>query len=289
MENKKIYLLKKQAFLCGSLFFVCVLFSCQNKNILAKVDGIELTSEDVDAYLKLSDKNPKDKKERKKFVKDWVNYQAVLEELKINNPEKYTWLRTRSMFDLGEIALYHLQLEKVKNTNELVISDSVIKKYYNEHAKDFELKDFIVKALYVKIPINQAEAEMKLKDNFKLPNPKSLSIVEATAKLYASNYYYNDVDWAYFQNIFKDAPMEQFNRQSFVINRTKTFFKDSEYVYFINIFDYKLKSDNPPYDFLKDRIRQTILAKKINDLKSQNQAKLVNDILKKHEVEIYNN
>ena len=82
--------------------------------------------------------------------------------------------------------------------------------------------------------------------------------------------------------------MEQFNRQSFVINRTKTYFRDDEYVYFINIIDYKLKSDIPPFDFLKDRIRETILAKKFNELKSEQEAGFIKNIRKKHEIEIYN-
>ncbi len=250
------------------------------------MDDVQLTESDAAAWLHMNRTDLSDTLALRRLVKDWCTYQAMLLELKASYPEKYASLNTQSVFYQGEMALYYLEEQKFKAQTSQEVADSTIRRYYEANKKEYELQDFLVKALYIKIPVGQEKIEEKLREKYRLSKSKDIRQVEAIAKLNAENFYFNDQEWAYFNEVFEDAPMEQFNKQTFVINRTKTWFKDEKFVYFINILDYKLKTDTPPFDFLKDRIRETILAKKLNDLRADRQSELVRQIKQKHEIKI---
>jgi hypothetical protein len=106
------------------------------------------------------------------------------------------------------------------------------------------------------------------------------------AKLYAENFYFDDEQWIYFNDLTKDVPLKNFNRDNIVLNRTKTYFSDEEFTYFINILDYKLKDSAPPFDFLKPQIREIILSKRINKIKEEIESKLILNTKKKHDIKI---
>jgi hypothetical protein len=73
-----------------------------------------------------------------------------------------------------------------------------------------------------------------------------------------------------------------------VLNRTKTYFSDEQYTYFINILDYKLKDEAPPLEFLESEIKNIIVAQRMHDLLEEKGSKLIKSIKAKHEISIHN-
>ena len=108
--------------------------------------------------------------------------------------------------------------------------------------------------------------------------------VNSYAKLYAVNFYYNDSAWVYFNELTKDIPLTKYNVDNIVLNRSKTYFSDEEYTYFLNIIDFTLKDDAPPVDFLKNEIKSIIVANRLQILKEKNESKLIQRIKKKYEI-----
>jgi hypothetical protein len=148
------------------------------------------------------------------------------------------------------------------------------------------LNDYIVKALYLKIPKELDFKEEDVHINYLLKNDKDLAEINSYAKLYAQNYYFDDSTWIYFDELAKDIPLSKYNVDNIVLNRTKTYFSDDQHWYFLNILDYKLKDEAPPLEFLKDRIRSIIVSQRLNDIREKNETKLLNDLKKKHEISI---
>ena len=70
------------------------------------------------------------------------------------------------------------------------------------------------------------------------------------------------------------------------MNRTKTYFSDDEYTYFLNIIDYRLKDEVPPLEFLKPQIKEIILSKRVNNLREKQENKLLQSIKTKHDIKI---
>ena len=82
----------------------------------------------------------------------------------------------------------------------------------------------------------------------------------------------------------KDIPIGNFNIDNIVLNRTKTYFSDDNFTYFLNIIDYKLKDEAPPVNFLLNEIKSRIVANRLQELKEKNESKLIQRIKKKHEI-----
>ena len=117
-----------------------------------------------------------------------------------------------------------------------------------------------------------------------MKNDKDLTELNSYAKFYAENYYFNDSTWVYFEEVTKEIPIGNFNIDNIVLNRTKTYFSDDNFTYFLNIIDYKLKDEAPPVDFLLNEIKSRIVANKLQELKEKNEFKLIQRIKKKHEI-----
>jgi predicted transcriptional regulator len=117
-----------------------------------------------------------------------------------------------------------------------------------------------------------------------LKNDKDIAQVNSYAKLYAEDFYFDDKQWIYFNDLTKDIPIGKYNKDNIVLNRTKTYFEDNEFVYFINIIDFKVKDATPPLDFLKNQMKEIIVAQRMNDIREKKEVKLIQNIKKKHEI-----
>ena len=62
------------------------------------------------------------------------------------------------------------------------------------------------------------------------------------------------------------------------MNRTKTYFEDNEFVYFINIIDFKVKDATPPLDFLKNQMKEIIVAQRMNAIREKKEVTLIQNI-----------
>ena len=285
MVNNIIYNFKQAGFVV-SLFCLLLFTNCSGDNpIVASVDGNELTKGDAVLmmnHLGYSTKNPK---EWKRFVEFWCDQQVLKEELIEANENKARLVELRSQVFVGDLSKFYLEEKFILDKIDTAISQKELKEYYESNKEAFVLQDYIVKALYIKVP-KDAKAIDKFKKYFLLKNDKDLAQVNSNAKLYADDYYFNDENWIYFSELTKEIPLKNYNIDNIVLNRTKTYFNDDQYVYFLNIIDFNLKDETPPFDFFKGQLKEMILAKRMNKLREDNESKWIQEIKKKHEIKI---
>lgn len=269
-----------------SLF--CFLFSCSDSDkVIATVGEAELTENDAYVLMKHRGLDFNNKSELRTFVKDWCNIELYRQELKTKYPKEWKLVELRSNAYSGDLAQYYLEELRVRKSLDTVVTNEELQTYYDAHLEEFLLNDYIVKALYLKIPKELDFKEEDVHVNYLLKNDKDLAEINSYAKLYAQNYYFDDSAWIYFDDLAKDIPLSKYNVDNIVLNRTKTYFSDDNHWYFLNIIDYKLKDEAPPLEFLKDRIRSIIVSQRLNDIREKNEAKLLKELKKKHEINIH--
>ena len=81
--------------------------------------------------------------------------------------------------------------------------------------------------------------------------------------------------------------MGKLNRDNLVLNRTKTYFSDEEFTYYINIIDYTLKDTPPPLDFVETQIKELILTGRMNQLRQKREKQLIQQVKRHHEINIH--
>ncbi len=268
--------------------FCFVLASCGPKEtIVASVDDVELTENDALLLMDHLGYDKNDPEEYQSFLEQWTENEMFKAELSEINPDQAKLVELRASSISGELSKYYLQESMVRSKLDTLVPKEEIESYYNEHKDEFVLHDYIVKALYLKIP---KELDFKSKDlhkTFLLKNDKDLSKVNSYAKLYAENYYFNDSSWTYFNDLVKDIPLTNYNIDNIVLNRSKTYFSDDNYTYFLNIIDFKLKDEAPPLEFLSDQIKEIIVLNRLQQLKEKNESTFIQTIKEKHEINIY--
>ncbi|MCO5260625.1 MAG: hypothetical protein M9916_10820 [Crocinitomicaceae bacterium] len=267
-----------------SLFFIATLISCsEKKTVWASVDKIELLEDDAIVLMESLGYQSNNKTDQKEFINKWIEQQLYIREMERSYPDKAQLMLLKSEWSKGDLARYFLEEGRIREELDTKISDSLVQLYYEQHSNEYSLSDYIVRALYLKIP-KAAPDQDKLKELYLLKKNKDFSKIVSYANKYAENFYYNDSAWVYFDELTKDAPVENFNKDNVVLNRTKTYFSDDNYTYYLNIIDYKLKNEAPPFDFLKPIIKQALINQKLSNLKQKENASLIQTIRKKHEV-----
>lgn len=254
-----------------------------NENVWAKVDKTELLEDDALLLMLSLDYDTAKIADRKQFTQRWIEQQLFILEINKTLPDKAQLIRLKTLWSEGDLSRYYLEENHIQKELDTQISDSLILQYFNQHKEEFALNDYIVRALYLKIPKGAVDQD-KLKEYYLLKKEKDYSKVISYANLYADNFYYNDSSWVYFDELAKDIPMERLNKDNLVLNRTKTYFSDENYTYYLNIIDFKLKDATPPIDFLKPIIQQVLVNQKMNELKEKNNASFIQKIKQKYEI-----
>ena len=249
------------------------------------MDDVELTESDALVFMQHLGYDVNSKMAKEQFVKQWVEQETLRLELINLDPSRSKLVEMRAQAFAGELSKYYLEEDAISKQLDTVITEKELKSYYSIHKDEFELQDYLVKALYLKLP-KGTQFEKEISNHYLLKNDKDLSKMNSYAKLYAENFYFDDEQWIYFNDLTKDIPLKNYNRDNIVLNRMKTYFSDDEFTYFINILDYKLKDSAPPFDFLKPQIREIILSKRVNTMREEIAGKLLQNTNKKHDIKI---
>lgn len=254
--------------------------------MVASVGNMELLESEVLIMMKHLGQDPKDEKQFNSFIEQWTETALYEIELKERYPEKYKVIDQRANSFRGDHARFELEELSLLSKIDTVITKEEVQAYYDEHKEEFVLTDYLVRALYLKIPEGQDFKKKNIHIKYLLKNNKDLEEVNSYAKLYAENFYFNDSSWIYFSELTKDIPMKRFNKDNIVLNRTKTYFSEGEYTYFLNILDYQLKDDVPPIDFLENEIKTIVLNQRIQQEKEKLSPILLKELKEKYAVQI---
>jgi len=253
--------------------------------VIAKVDNSELLESEALILMEHLGYDTRSKSAKEQFINQWIEKEVLRLELIDKDAANAKLVEMRAQAFAGELSKYYLEEKAISQQIDTVITEKELLNYYNQHKDEFELQDYLVKALYLKIP-NGLNIEKEISNHYLLKNDKDLSKMNSYAKLYAENFYFDDEQWIYFNDLTKDIPLKNYNRDNIVLNRTKTYFSDDKFTYFVNILDYKLKDSSPPFEFLKPQIREILLSKRINKMREEIELKLVNNTKKKHDIKI---
>ena len=272
-----------------SLFLFFVISGCSDQDVVvASVNDHELTMEQAERLMDALGYDINKKEDWKTFLESWTTNEAYRQELMEADEKRSEIVSLKGKNFEGELSRFYLEEREISKKLDTTITEKELKDHYAKNKDQFSLQDYLVKALYIKIP-KGIEVESKLKESYLLKNDKDLTRVNSYAKLYAEDFYFDDAQWIYFNDLVKDIPLKEYNRDNLILNRTKTYFSDQEFTYFVNILDYRVKDEVPPFDFLKGQIREIILARRISVLREQIENEIKQRVNKKHDIQIHYN
>ncbi len=201
------------------------------------------------------------------YVRKWIKQELVI--LKANEnltPQQKDVSRELQDYR-NSLIIYKYKNELMKQRMDTTVTAKQIEDYYNTNPDNFNLSKNIVKAIFIKIPLEVANPEM-LKNMAGNTSEEGLNELREYCVRYAKGFDIFINNWVDFEVLKNNIPSEITDVDSFLAGNQEIEAKDSNYYYLVRIQDYRLKNEIAPLEFVENNIKNLILnQRKIEFLK----------------------
>ena len=221
-----------------------------------------------------------------KYINNWIHEMLLLEKAEKNLTEDKT--RFDKMVENYRISLvtYEYESQLVKQKLDTVVTDEEVEKYYEENKSNFELKDNIIKVIYVKVRKNAPKVE-KVKEWYRSNEIKDKDALAGYCHQYADNFYLDENTWLLFDDVLKEIPMKLYDKEAFLQNNRTIETQDSTHLYYVSIKGFMTKKSESPLSFEKGNIRNVIINKRKVALIKKMREDIYNEAVQDKSFEIY--
>ena len=279
--------------LIGYITCLSFLISCssgptkeENKIAIAKAGNYYSYSDEISNIIPPGTVKEDSVELLKKFIDNWIREALVIQKAESNLTEGQKDVEKQIKDYRNSLITYAYEKELVKQKLDTVISNEEIELYYNNNQSDFELKDNIIKVIYVKVS-KKAPGIEKLKKWYKSDNMKDREQLSGYCHQFAENFYLDDNSWLLFDDLLKEIPIQTYNKELFLQNNRFVEVADSLNNYFLNIKGFKIRNSISPLSFEKENIKNIILNKRKLELITKMKQDVYNDATNDKEIEIY--
>jgi hypothetical protein len=287
------HLINKYTFLFGLLFLF--LNSCNTKNEkaskmppIARANDDFLYLDNIRGVIPVGTSSKDSIELIKKYIDNWLHSTLVIQKAEDNLTEEQKNVEGQLNDYRNSLITYIYEKELVKQKLDTVISNEEIEEYYNNNKGNFELKDNIIKVVYVKVN-KKAPGIYDLKKWYKSDNQKDKDQLSDYCHQFAENFYLNEDSWLLFDDLLKEIPIQTYNKELFLQNNRYVEVSDSTNNYFLNIKGFKIRNSLSPLSFESTNIKNIILNKRKLQLIIKMKQDIYNDAVNTNKIEIYKN
>ena len=146
------------------LIFLGLIVSCSSSEdkgeLLAKVYDKELYQADLDYLFRNHNYNTKDSIELVEQYRDqWVEEQILVHEAENSADIDMDAIDKKAEHYKNNLLIHQLESSLLEERLDTNVQKEEIRAYYKENQQDFQLNDYLVKVLYMKIPFDAPDIE----------------------------------------------------------------------------------------------------------------------------------
>ena len=188
------------------------------------------------------------------YIKKWVIRNLMYETASknVDNSKEIEQL----VSDYRKSLTIHRYQQKLIQQRIKEPSESQIKEYYDNNSEKFQLKESLVKGLFLKLPKTAPKIE-ELKQLIANQTPENLQEIEKYSYQYAVNYEYFGNNWVPLNDLMRKIPFTE--NASDILRRKLITVEDEEFIYILAINEFKETGSIEPYDFAKDKVKVILM------------------------------
>jgi len=256
--------------------------------VIAKVHDLYLYESDIKGLVPKGTSMHDSIAMVKNYTDNWIKTQLMVDQAKKNLTEEQLDFSKQLDEYRNSLMIYRYETELIKQMLDTVVTDQEIEEYYKSHLDDFELKENIVKLIYVIIDKNSEEEEL-FKDLLRSTDSLKLDTLESTCELYARSYSLDTAYWFRFDDLLETIPIETYNQELFLKGHRYVELSDEQFTYLLYFVDFKIKDDTSPLDFERNDIISIITNKRKMELIKKVRKDLYMKAVENNEFEVYYN
>jgi len=220
------------------------------------------------------------------YIRKWVK-----QELLINKANENLTLEQKNL--TKEIEEYRNSLIIYKYKNELmnqqmdtIVTQRQIEQYYNANPDNFKLNNNIVKAIFIKIPIDVANPKL-LKELVDDTSIEGLNTLREYGIQYAKGFDFFNNNWVDFEIVKRNIPGEITDDRQFLSRNNQIELKDSIYYYLVSFQDYKFLNEVAPIEYVENNIKNLILNRRKIEFLKQVEENVYKEGIRQNKFKIY--
>ena len=260
----------------------------QNRKVIARANTAYLYEDEMKDIVPFGTSTKDSLELIKKYIDNWVHETLVIQKAESNLSEDKKNVEKQLQDYRNSLITFAYEKELVNQKLDTVVTQNEIEEYYNNNKANFELRDNIIKVIYIKV--NKTAPEMKkVKNWYKSDEPKDKEQLASYCHQFAANFYLDDNSWLFFDDLLKEIPIQTYNKELFLQNNRLVEVSDSLYNYFVNIKGFKIRNSLSPISFETENIKNIILNKRKLQLIAKMKEDVYNDAVNNNKIEIFIN
>lgn len=194
----------------------------------------------------------------KNYINKWAKKQLLLRKAEDNlSPYMKEEINRQLEETRTNLVIYQYQQNMVSQKLDTVIAESELENYYAANGNSFILNSNIVKALFIKLPLETPDLN-KIKVLARSNDHSDLQHLESYCYQFAEKFDDFNEAWIPMDRISIELNQNIENEENFLKRNTFYETSDSVSVYLISFRDFRLRSSIAPFEYVKDDIKRII-------------------------------
>lgn len=219
------------------------------------------------------------------YIRKWTKEMALLHRAEISLPQDQSEINERIANYRKDLIMYEFEKALVDQRLDTVVSDEDIEKYFADNPENFNQRNYLVKAMYLKVTKNSPQLEY-IQKWYRSHKADDLKAIQEYALEHGTEFYYEPRKWIEFGDIQAKIPIQIPNEEDLILERRHFTHDDGRYFYFLNILGYKETDSDIPNDLVRKRILAIIINKRKSNLVKQIRQEVYQDALQGQNIEI---
>ena len=221
------------------------------------------------------------------YINKWAKRELLLQKAEgnlsseLNNEIAQQLIETRA-----DLVIYQYQRQMMLEKMDTILSEVELENYFTSNEKSFMLNSNIVKALFIKLPVETPYLD-KIKLLARSNDQNNLQELESYCYQFAEKFDDFNEEWVSMDRLAAELQEEIENEENF-LRRTK-FHETSDFssVNLVSIREYRLRSTIAPFEYVKNDIKRIIWnARRFEFIQSLENG-IYNEALKENSFKIY--
>jgi len=221
------------------------------------------------------------------YVNNWIKKELVYAKAEDNLTAEHKSEINRQLEETrANLLIYHYHRQMMVQKMDTVVSENEIFSYFTNNEESFMLTTNIVKALYIKIPLEAPNID-KVRQWVKSSDNSDLNQLESYCYQFAVKFDDSDEEWIAFNLLQRELPDYIDNQENFL--RRNEFYEttDDNFIYFVHLRDYRLRNSLAPIDYVRSEIKSIILNNRRIEFLEKLESGIYNEAVKAGTFKIY--